>query len=237
MGGGESAGQTGGVLRGPDVDVPVLVDVGVSDGAPGPALVWRLAGPVVAISSAIVGGGLGLVSWVLNATVDENYSRLDPEQHLGEIADRLGLSGRGVAFMTAVDVASRTTARSGRAIVTATVGVRRPVWAATDPTRQVGPIVGGPGFAPGTINAVAAIPQRLSDAALVNAVATMTEAKVQALHDLEVPGTGTATDAICVLCPANGVPELFGGPRSVWGRQLANATYEAVASGIGKQRR
>jgi len=71
----------------------------------------------------------------------------------------------------------------------------------------------------------------LSDAALVNAVATATEAKTQALHDLGFNATGTATDAVCIVCPDEGTTHHFGGPRSVWGSRLARAVHHAVLSG------
>jgi len=186
---------------------------------------------MLAISSSIVGGGIGEVSWVLNLTVDRDYSRLDPAEHLGEVAERLGLDGRGIGLMTAVDVGARTSATSDQAVVVATVGVSRPVWAA-DPHRPPASVRA----MPGTINLVAFVPVRMSEAALVNSIATVTEAKVQALAAHEVPGTGTASDALCVLCPVGGEPELFGGPRSTWGGRLAAATFEAVAAGIIRQR-
>ncbi len=78
------------------------------------------------------------------------------------------------------------------------------------------------------------VPVPLSDAALVNAVLTATEAKTQALFEAGVPGTGTASDSICVACPepAPGTPgEPFGGPRSPWGSRLARAVHAAVAAG------
>lgn len=210
---------------------PSLVDVGSADGALGPCLVWRFDRPVLAISSSIVGGGIGPVSWVINLTVESDYSRLDPAEHLGEVADRLGLEGRGIGLMTAVDVGKWTRAASDEAVVFATVGVSRPVWAA-DPHRP--PASGA--AAPGTINLVAFVPVRMSAAALVNSVATVTEAKVQALAAHEVPGTGTASDAVCVLCRGGGDEEPFGGPRSAWGGRLAHATFDAVAAGIVRQR-
>lgn len=52
------------------------------------------------------------------------------------------------------------------------------------------------------------------------------------MYDHGIGGTGTASDAVCLLCPIGGVEEPFGGPRSVWGRRLADATYHAVAAGI-----
>ena len=210
---------------------PSLVDVGPTEGALGACLVWRFDRPLLAISSSIVGGGIGEVSWVLNLTVDRDYSRLDPAEHVGEVSERLGLDGRGIGLMTAVDVGTWTSAACEQAGVVATVGVSRPVWAA-DPHRppaSVHPL-------PGTINLVAFVPVRMSEAALVNSIATVTEAKVQALAAHEVPGTGTASDALCVLCPTGGESEMFGGPRSTWGGRLAVATFDAVAAGIIRQR-
>ena len=78
---------------------------------------------------------------------------------------------------------------------------------------------------------VAFLPERLTEAALVNAVATVAEAKAQALFELGVPGTGTATDATCVVCPTDARLHRFGGPRSVWGARLARAVHAAVVAG------
>ncbi|WP_433367325.1 adenosylcobinamide amidohydrolase [Actinoplanes sp. CA-142083] len=84
---------------------------------------------------------------------------------------------------------------------------------------------------PGTVNVVVWVPQRLGDAALVNAVATITEAKAQAIRDLGLAATGTATDAVCVVCPPEGDAAEYGGPRSTWGARVARAAYRAVLKG------
>jgi adenosylcobinamide hydrolase len=83
----------------------------------------------------------------------------------------------------------------------------------------------------GTINIVVAVPVRLSQAALVNAVATATEAKVQALYETGVRATGTASDAIVVHCPTDGTGETYAGPRSVFGARIARAVRTAVLAG------
>jgi adenosylcobinamide amidohydrolase len=70
-------------------------------------------------------------------------------------------------------------------------------------------------------------------AALLNALATVTEAKAQALFEARVPGTGTASDAVAVCCPPGGT-ESYGGPRSAWGARLARATHAAVADGLAR---
>jgi adenosylcobinamide amidohydrolase len=190
-----------------------------------PLLVWRFPHPVRAIASAPLGGGVGVRRWVVNATVDRDYARLDPDVHLREIADGLGLSGPGAGLLTAVDVGHAVTASDGGVEVVATVGLGHPTLAAA-PDEAAPEIVG-------TINIVALVPAALSDAALVNAVATATEAKVQALWEYGVAATGTASDAVFVgsgLGPGGPV-EPFGGPRSIWGARLARAVHAAVRSG------
>jgi adenosylcobinamide amidohydrolase len=80
---------------------------------------------------------------------------------------------------------------------------------------------------------VAYVPARLSDAAMVNAVATVAEAKAQALRELGFEATGTSTDAVCLLTAdgPGGPDERYGGPRSRWGRPLAWAAYQAIVIG------
>ncbi len=203
-------------------------------------LCWRFDAPLRAVSSAPVGGGIGEVAWVVNAGVADGYARTDIEAHLAELAASAGCSGPGVGMLTAARVEQWRGASDGGATVAATVGVSWPTWAAdedgayTDHRTVKGPTVAGV-TGPGTINIVAQVPVRLSDAALVNAVITVTEAKTQALLDGGVPGTGTATDAVCVLCPVSGSAEAFGGPRSTWGARLARATYAAVSAGLVAQ--
>lgn len=188
------------------------------------ALLWRFADPVRALSSASVGGGFSEPDWLLNVGVRNDYSRCDLDEHAAEIAASTGLSGSGIAMFTAVDVTCVQEVEHDGALVSATVGVTKPTWAA-DPS-------GGHAHWPGTINLIAILPVRLEDAAMVQAVLAMTEAKVQALADRDVPGTGTASDAITLVCPRTGEPEKFGGVRSTWGSRLAIATHAAVRQGL-----
>jgi adenosylcobinamide amidohydrolase len=105
----------------------------------------------------------------------------------------------------------------------ATVGLADPVWAAGDGSSTAA--------VPGTVNIIAVLPVRLTEAALLNAACTATEAKAQALLDADVPGTGTPSDAVTIACPTTGGAEPFGGPRSVWGARLARAVHRAVLAG------
>jgi adenosylcobinamide amidohydrolase len=188
-------------------------------------LVWRFATPLLAIASAPVGGGIGMREWVVNAQVPRDYSRTDIDAHLASIAARHACDGTGVGMLTAARVARCSNAHEGGVRVHATVGVSSPTWAAVAPD----PTTGLSAWRPGTINVVAFVPARLDDSALVNAVMTVTEAKSQALLERCLPGTGTATDAVCVVCdPHDDTHERFAGPRSRIGAPLARAVHAAV---------
>lgn len=189
-----------------------------------PVLVWRAPRPMIVASSAPFGGGMGLRSWIVNAEVPKDYDRTDLAEHAGELKQELELLGDGVMMLTAASVERHTTAEDGDALATATVGLTIPTWAAA-PDGDAG------GWQPGTINVLVWVPVRLSLGALVGAVATATEAKVQALLDAKVPGSGTASDAVTIACLSEGPVEQFGGVRSTWGARVARAVHNAVRSG------
>ncbi|NYH79358.1 adenosylcobinamide amidohydrolase [Actinopolyspora biskrensis] len=194
----------------------------------GPLLLWECRSPWLAVSSAVYGGGLGVRHWVLNATVPSGYDRADPEGHVAELAEELELTGQGSGLLTAVDVGHAVTATDSGVRASVTTGVGYPVWAAHERARTEHLVR----HVPGTINAVCFSPVRLKESALVNLVATVAEAKAQALSEAGVPGTGTCTDATVVLCPVDGEPEPYGGPRSVIGAPLARAVRSAVIAGL-----
>ncbi|MFD0819795.1 adenosylcobinamide amidohydrolase, partial [Micromonospora zhanjiangensis] len=107
------------------------------DGDDVPFLLWRTTRPLRAVSTAPLGGGLGVRHWVLNATVPMSYRRDDPDAHLAELAGDLGLSGPGVGHLTGVDVAELVVRSDDGVRVWATVGLGAPVWAAA----PAGPVV------------------------------------------------------------------------------------------------
>ncbi|MER7761116.1 adenosylcobinamide amidohydrolase [Streptomyces sp. NPDC097619] len=204
------------------------------------ALLWVPGPGRRMVSSAVLGGGIGEREWVLNAQVAHGYRRTDPDRHLAELARAAGARGAGVGLMTAADVTARGYAADGGAEAVVTSGVSVRGWAAAPPEDGSQPQDGAephddasapPAPAPGTINIVVSLPVALSDAALVNAVLTATEAKVQALLDAGYDCSGTPTDAVCVAArsPRPGAEvHAFAGPRSPWGSRLARAVYRAV---------
>jgi adenosylcobinamide hydrolase len=222
-------------------------------------LTWAVPAGWCALSSAAVGGGLVRPRWVLNATVDGDFARTDLEAHAAELAGGVGLHGTGCALLTAADVSQVEHAHRDGADAWATVGVTKPTWPhdprAGRPRSAWAERVENPRAglschhgrhddacvttelheaAPGTVNIVVAVPVPLTPSALVQAVGTLTEAKAQVLVRAGVPGTGTASDAVVVLCP-EAAPEQqvpFAGVRSAWGGRIAHAVHDAVLAGL-----
>jgi adenosylcobinamide amidohydrolase len=206
------------------------------DGVALPMAVWRPGPGYRMISTGVLGGGLGPREWVLNAEVPAGYARTDPAAHLGQLARGLDLAGPGIGLLTAASVANLLQREDEGIHAAATVGLRVPTWAAAGPgvrDPDLVPLDRGFPPPPGTINLIISVPVPFTDAALVNAVVTATEAKAQAVLDAGFAGTGTATDAVCVAAPdPTGLPgEQFAGPRSPWGARIARAVYAAVRAG------
>ncbi len=189
-------------------------------------LAWALPDDTAVLSSAPVSGGLTRPRWLVNIGVPADYARTDLDAHVREVATELGLEDSGVAMLTAADVGRVSRSEGAGVVAHATVAVSKPTWAADASG-------GWSSWSPGTINIVVQVGGRLTSAAAVNAVMTITEAKTQALIEAGIPGTGTATDAVAVLWSSTGVtPIAFAGPRAEWGANIALAVRGAVANGI-----
>ena len=203
---------------------------------PDHALLATLPAPHRCLSSAVLGGGFSTARHGLNLQVAHDYARTDPDVHLTEVAAANGLDpGEVVGMLTAADVRAGVRRDRGPASAVATVGIGQPLAAAGRRPRPLPRV--------GTINVFIVVRRALSDAALVTAVQTATEAKAQALADAGVralnhhgPATGTATDAICVAAPPGG-EVAFAGPATAIGAAIAHAVHGAVLSGARIHRR
>lgn len=201
------------------------------------ALVFEVPEGWMGLSSASIGGGVVWPRVVVNLGVGDGFERTDLDTYVDERLASLGLTERPVtALLTAVDVRCWTGGEADGVRAWATVAATKPTWAA-----RPGGLGHRPGRsdhgppAPSTVNVVAALPVPLTSSALVQAVGTVTEAKAQALLQAQVPGTGTASDALVVVCPDSaGAEELvpFAGVRSPWGHRLAEAVRQAVSTGM-----
>jgi adenosylcobinamide hydrolase len=196
-----------------------------------PALVIDFGGVRRCLSSSVVGGGLRDAHAWLNLQVPHGYSRMDPDAHLREVMRARGLeAGETLGAMTAahVDRAQRS-GEPGVVEVIATVGIGVPLAAAGRLLREVPRV--------GTINMLVLVDTPLTDAALVYAIQTATEAKAQALADAQIPAanhdgpaTGTATDSICIAT-LPGSLEPFAGPMSPIGSLIALHVHSAIHAG------
>ncbi len=181
------------------------------------------------LSSAVHGGGLGVARSWLCATVASEYARTDPADDLRERAELAGAPAPTVGMLTAVDVRRVVRRVCGSVTVHATVGVGCGIAAAG---------AWSPDWAPvGTINLLVQVDAPLDDAAMVGAMQTAVEAKVQALADARIPArngdgfaTGTPTDAVCIAAPPGG-GVAFAGTATTIGGEIAQAVHAAVLHG------
>jgi iron complex transport system ATP-binding protein len=194
--------------------------------------VWiRSATPLSVLTSAVEGGDLEAARHVVNMHVPRGYD--DPAGDLRVFGRRLGITEPFVGLMTAAWTHEARTVCDEvdevRVVTVATVGLGAP--SAAGVTAPVA-------WQPGTINLVVLLDARLERTAAVNAVVTVTEAKVGALAEAGIvtadglPATGTVTDAVVVGWTGRGprVPYLGPGTRPGW--CLARAVRRAVGQGI-----
>jgi len=188
------------------------------------------------LSSAVLGGKRRWVRFIINHTVDKNYNNDHPAEDLARLAEKLDLGEQVLGLMTAVDVrhtVMSTGAKAGLAVATlGTVGVGNACSAgrAIPDQHNVN--------APGTINLVVLIEGNLTEAAMVNAVITATEAKTMALFQAGVRledgsmATGTNTDAVVIACTGRGKPYQYAGAATEPGFLIGRTVYRSVTRGI-----
>ncbi|MEQ6887480.1 adenosylcobinamide amidohydrolase [Halomonas sp. CS7] len=198
---------------------------------------FRHATPLRTLSSALIGEGFGRSRHFCNFHVDKGYAGHAPRADLLDWLARRGLDGeQSVAMMTAVSPAHLALEavdageRSVLAAVTAGVGN------AVDITA---PALGDPRPVVGTINILVFIDGHLDDGAMVNAVQSVTEAKMQALGGRGVrdphtgtPATGTSTDCLAIAATQRGDSTPYAGSGTRLGRAIGDAVYRAVLASL-----
>lgn len=192
--------------------------------------------PLHVLSSAVLGAELRQARYIINHSVDKDYSGSDPEEELRQVAERLRLGRDVLGMMTAVSVKNTILCRERRkGLTVATL--------CTAGTGNPG-VAGLPGsmaqrqYKPGTINLILLIDGKLTDAAMVNTVITATEAKSRALFKAKValpggePVTGTTTDSMAVACTGRGEPLRYAGTATGLGYLIGCTVYRAVSQGV-----
>ncbi|MFD1395825.1 adenosylcobinamide amidohydrolase [Kroppenstedtia eburnea] len=203
------------------------------------------ATPLAVLSSAPVGGGRGCWRKLVNRHVDKDYRESDP---VGETRRWLVENGydpeQTPTLLTAARVEDASVIKVGdplvqvAAIVTAGVG---------NAARMGFP---GPVFTDcpdqGTINIILVVDGELTEAAMVNTVITVTEAKAAALQELDVKdgegrsATGTTTDAVMIASTQRKrgkYVHAYAGAASPLGQAVGQAVREAVREAVLRERR
>jgi adenosylcobinamide hydrolase len=172
-----------------------------------------LRGSFTAVSTG-VGGGLAQVSTVVNHTVPPDFCEDDPVRYLERIVAGEGLPSSFFGLLTAVSLQALCILQYDFLTVFVTAGF--------SPGHTGGP---------GTINIIVHSAEGFSDAALIGAVITVTEAKAGALAAMGRACTGTPTDAVVIACDASSVPHhRYAGILTPAGSRL----YEAVSFGVSE---
>jgi adenosylcobinamide hydrolase len=188
------------------------------------------------LSSAAFDGGLRRARHIFNHTVTKSYNCEDPSRDLDRLAAEMDLHQGVIGLMTAVDVRRTVVVSESKKDLTVaavcTAGTSNPCTAG----RPV--LWDNKAAAPGTINIVVLINGSLTQAAMVNAVITATEAKTRAIVQCGITmpdgsmATGTTTDAVAIACTGRGKPLPYAGAATDVGYLIGSTVYQAVEQGL-----
>src|SRR3989442_45795 len=198
-------------------------------------LVISLPLPYRVLSWAPLAGGLVEAQTIINHQVrTDEYAAHEPEVFLQALVQRLNLKASVVGLMTGVKM-ERLVRRIGHrdpftSECFATVGLSNAL-AVGDPATCEENL--------GTINLILVINRPLTAAALVEAAAIATEAKVRALYAAgvkstvsEALATGTGTDCMAIACPSGEPAYRYCGKHTQLGTLLGQVAYEAITEGL-----
>lgn len=197
-----------------------------------------------ACSNALWKGGFCHARAILNSRVSQSYHSADPRSDVQQMICALGENpALTIGLLTAAEPSAagvtRIEGEQFRLCAIATAGVGNAVRAGQAPETY-------PAYWADTINTIVLLDARLTDAAMLNAVITATEAKAAALQDAGVTdemgriATGTSTDAVVIAArpePGYQQTHLYAGTATTLGDALAKAVYAAVVTAVENERR
>jgi adenosylcobinamide amidohydrolase len=189
--------------------------------------------PLTTLSSAIIGGGYTRTNHIININVGKNFLCDDPGAWLLTKAHEMGIHTNFIGLLTAVKMekARIVTLQDGELTVSAlvTAGVSNASCAGVTPPFSP---------APGTINIILLLDADLTQAAMLNAVITATEAKTAVLQARNVrtandePATGTSTDTVTIAATGSGKTQDYAGPVTAIGWLIARTVRAALVSSL-----
>jgi len=199
------------------------------------AVVVRADEPLTTASSAVVGGGLGRASAIINLHVPKNFRGEHADRVLEAFVARRSIPAPWVGLLTGAwtekaEIATETIDEI-TAVAIVTVGLSNPASAGRTAVAA---------WLPSTINTILVVDADATPAALVNLVMTVTEAKVMVVAEAGVrtldgdPASGTSTDAIVIAATGRGRRCEFGGPVSDLGWGAARAARTALSKSVDR---
>ncbi|WP_424765642.1 adenosylcobinamide amidohydrolase [Paenibacillus sp. sgz302251] len=192
--------------------------------------------PLYALSSAVHPGGFSYSNRIINWKVPLTYQCDDPVQDIvKKCSEWVCEPERTIGLITAAKLTHASVVECEgdrfKLLCCTTVGTRNAARAGLP--RQT-----FPAYTPGTINTILLIDGQMTEAAMVNAVITATEAKTAALQQLGIvemesgeSATGTTTDAIVIGVSQNKhwhVVHAYAGAATTIGCAIGEAVYAAV---------
>jgi adenosylcobinamide amidohydrolase len=198
-------------------------------------LVVRFAEARRAVSWAVAGGGFRrtrAVAW-LEVADDDLCPPVNAAAFLRARLTAAGLS-KAVGLLTSRDLDSYVVVEKRHhdvsATCIATVGLGNALRAGDLP---------GPIARIGTINVVCHVSVRLTDEALLEALALAAEARTLAVREANVPSrvsgnpaSGTGTDCIVIAAPERGRAAIYAGKHTSLGHVIGASVHDAVRRGI-----
>jgi adenosylcobinamide amidohydrolase len=214
-----------------------------------PAHIWvGFSAEHPVLSSAVYNGGACAASNILIMKVAENFKGTKqivqtPENTLAEYCRRLRLGGITVGMMTSATMDSfRRVTRSSQGVeisVMVTAGISNACCAGDRAAWRTFQIDDNP---TGTINIIIITNAIMSQAAMVENVMVVTEAKTVAMRKLGVKSTvsgaiatGTGTDAIAVVSGFGPEAIHYCGKHVLFGEMASSAVIEAVTRSLSNR--
>ncbi|WP_057914044.1 heme ABC transporter ATP-binding protein [Peribacillus muralis] len=198
--------------------------------------------PLRTMSSGVTGSGTGWHRYFVNRHVHRDYNC---EDHHVEMADYLRANNidpqETVGMMTAVFLDSveckLLKAEDFSVFIVVTAGVGNAIDASLADQHSWS-------AAPGTINTWIFVNGHLAEEAFIHSIVTATEAKVKALHDLQVLdkvtntcATGTSTDSILIAAAQRGTKLQYAGTITPLGKLISRGVYDCIVEAIKKNRK
>jgi adenosylcobinamide amidohydrolase len=189
------------------------------------------------MSSGVVGSGTGWYSTFVNRHVNKDYDCSDHREEMVEYLRQNGFDPvKTVGMMTAVileDASFKLYQENGFSVfivVTASVGNAVDVSKSGQNSYEK---------SPGTINTWIFVNGELTEEAFIQCIMTATEAKTNAMHDLEIRdrltgtiATGTSTDSILIAATQRGEKLEYAGTITVLGRVIGKGVHECTVKAI-----